>query len=257
MPAPLTLQFGTYTFPNQTFEVLGHNMFLDTPVYDSRRTNNGQVFQSFMSPKTFKIRGKIYGTDIDDVHNQLTTMQRALLNKGNSASLIYRSDRFVTASLAKNGFVGNYEAGLYQYLANVDITMISPKPCAEDNAVTTVSGSRTNNSAIQSVTPGGNYPASPVFTFVAGANFSNDLRVDNNANSMYFGWSGPMVNGQTLVIDVDAGCVLLQVGLTFIDATSYFFGNMFLTLDDAQQNDLVINAATLTYSITFRKRYFA
>jgi len=178
--------------------------------------------------------------------------------RGETAQLKYRSDRYVTCALAREGVNSIYQKGLYEYLAEIQVVMVTHRPFAESTTLTTATGSRTNNSALQSITPGGNYPTNPIFTFVAGTwNFSNDLRVDNNANSMYFGYSGAILAGQTLVVDCDAGCVLLQVGLTMVDSISLFFGNLFFELKDSLQNDMPINAATLSYSIAFRDRYYS
>lgn len=250
-----TLQYGTYTFANQTFEIEGHSITSDTPVIPIRRFNGGVVHQGFLQPKAFRIKGKMYGTDIDTVHQAINIMERALHNKGDQAALKYRSDRQVQCRLGPGGIEALYEKGLYEYLANVMVQMIADEPCAEDVNTTTSSGSRTNNSAVTAMTNAGTYPTRPVWTFVAASTFLNDLFVQNNANSLWFRFQGTLVNGQTLVIDCDAGCVLLHVGAQMIDAICYLAGDLFWMLE-AGSNNVVIDAASLSFSAVFRSRWY-
>lgn len=256
MSATFTLQYGTYTFPNQTFVILSHPMTVDTPVFEIRRKLGGVAENGYLRSKKFVIQGKVYGTDKDSVHNELNTMMRAVYNSGESAAFKYRDDRYVTALLAQDGLHANPEKGLYEYMYNVDLVLVSPRPFAESTTLRTVTGSRTNNSAIEALVNQGNMPTFPIFTFIAGATFSNDLAVTSQANSMLFAFTGTLVNGQTLVIDCDAGCVLMHVGATMVDAMCYFSGNLFFKLEDGGSNQVVIDSATLSYSIVSRDRYF-
>jgi hypothetical protein len=253
-----TLQFGTYTFPNKTFEVDGHQLSMDTPVGEIRRADRGKSLDGYIRPKKFRIRGKVYGDNADSVHNSINIMKRALHNSGLEAELYYRSDRYVNCRLAVEGINGVWEKGLYEYLMNVDAVFVAARPWAESTSLRTVTGTRTNNSAVDNgVVNNGHFPTEPLFTFVAGTwAFSNDLRVDNNGNSHWFSYGGPFVAGQTLVIDCALGCVLLQVGLTMVDAISYFAGHLFFKVEEGGTNPLVINGATLAYTIQTRDRWY-
>lgn len=255
-----TLIFGTYNFPNQTFEIDGHQISLDTPAVPIRRSNGGVVLDGFIVPKKFVIRGKIFGDDKDQVHATLIAMQRAVHNGGKSAAFRYRGDRYVPeAWLSQEGINAAFEKGLYENMYNVDLVLVARRPFAESDVLVTLTGSRTNSSAIQAATTGGDYPASPVFTVVAGTwAFMNGIRVENDGNSQFWSWGGPFAAGQTLVVDCDLGCVLLHRGSVMVDAISYFSGNLFMRLEpDGVPNNLVINGATLSYSIKYRDRWYS
>lgn len=255
MTVPYSLQFATYTFPNATFKLGDHRLDIDTPVSDNRRRDGGQILQGFLKQKRWRINGKLYGTDEGSVHSALNIMSQALHNKGVGASFFYMADRYAFASLAPGGVVATPEEGLDRFMYNMDITLISD-PFVESITRLQDGGSRTNNAAIDNVTTGGNYPIAPVFTFIAGANFNSPILVQNLANSYFFQYSGPILNGQTLLIDLALGCVLLHVGATMIDAISYFGGNLDFILEPGGTNDLMINAPTLDYTIDYRNRYY-
>lgn len=251
-----TLQFSTYTFPNRTFDLQAHRINMDTPAQPIRRANGGVVLDGNILPKKFMINGKLYGNDIDTVHNALNIMVKSVHNGGSAAYLKYRSDRQVLCRLAQEGFDSvPTKKGLQEFSYDVTIGMVTDKPYAESPTQTTTSGSRTNNSATQVLTNAGNYPTRPVFTFVAGSTFLNDIFVQNNGNSHYFRYQGPLLNGQTLVVDCDAGCVLLHVGLTMVDAISYFAGDLFFEIPEGS-NTLIIDAATLNYTIKHFDRWY-
>lgn len=258
MAAIWTLQYGTYAFPNQTFILAEQAISPDTPTYNVRRSDGGINLQGFLGPRKFTINGKVYSSDKGTARNDLQNLMKSMHNQGNIANLQYSSDRLVPrVRLAQEGIRAQIkEAGLYEYMYDVALVMIADYPFAQSLTGYTINGSRSNNSALETLTNNGNYPTNPIFTFIAGASFTNNLRVDSNANSMYFGYSGPLVNGQTLVVDCDAGCVLTQVGLTMVDSTSYFFGNMFFRIEPNGANTIVINGATLTYTITNADRWY-
>lgn len=258
MSAIFTLQYGTYTFPNQTFLIQDQSIVPDTPTYDVGRTDGGVNLQGFLGPKKFPINGKIYSSDKGTTRNDLLNLMKSMHNGGAAASFQYSLDRNVpSVRLAQEGIRAQVkEPGLYEYMYDVALVMIADRPFAQGLTGYTINGTRNNASALETLTNNGNYPSNPIFTFVAGASFTNNLRVDSNANSMFFGYSGPMLNGQTLVVDCDAGCVLLQVGLTMTDATSYFFGNLFFRLEPGGANTIVVNGGTLTYQITNFDRWY-
>lgn len=251
-----TLAFATYIFPNQTFEIDGHRLQADTPVTPIPRFDGGVVQRGYLYPKRFSINGKAYHTDIDTLHNALNIMKKSMHNKGNPDYLKYRADRRIYCQIAPEGFDALYQKGLYQHLAEIRIGLVAPEPCAEDVNETTTNGSRTNSSSVQSLTNSGNYPTRPIFTFVAGTwAFLNDIYVINQANSLYFRYQGRLISGQTLVVDCAAGCVLLQVGVTMTDAISYIAGDLLFMLEEGA-NSVVIDAATLSYSIKHRSKWY-
>lgn len=258
MSAPFQLQFATYTFPNQTFEIQEHTMDIDTPVFDVRRRDGGEVMDGFLKQRTWRINGKIYGENEGSVHNELNTLYRSMHNEGVGASLFYLADRYAFAQLAPGGMLSRPLAkGLYRFAWDIDIILIS-NPFAESVTSTRVTGSRTNNSAATATTPGGNFKTNGVFTFVAGTwAFGGTVRVDNVATSLFFQYTGGLTAGQTLIVDTVAGCVLRQVGLTMVDALSLFGGNLStFFLKPGVSNSLVINAPTLSFTLDYRDRYY-
>ena len=256
MTTPFSLQFATYTFPNATFQVDDHRMDIDTPVESIRRYDGGVVQDGFLKPKKWRINGKIYGTDIGSVRNELNVMKQSMHNRGVGASFFYRTDHYAFAHLAPGGFIAAPEKGLYEYLYNVDIMLVSD-PYVEHVTLMSDGGSRSNNSAVDQTSVGGNYATPPIFTFVAGTwNFNGAIRVENLANSYYFQYSGGLLAGQTLVIDCVAGCVLRHVGAAMVDSLSYFGGNLDFILEPGGLNDLMVNAPTLDYTMEFKNRFY-
>lgn len=124
------LAFGTYTFPNKTFKLSEHRLDIDTPSADIRRKDGGVTLKGYLKQRRWRINGKIYGTDEGTVHNDLNTLLRAVHNEGIGASFFYRSDRYAFASLAPGGVAAMPDEGLYRFLYNVDISLIS-EPFAE------------------------------------------------------------------------------------------------------------------------------
>lgn len=256
MTLPYTLAFGTYLFPNSTFKISDHRMDIDTPAADIRRRDGGVVLQGYLKQKRWRINGKLYGTDEGSVHNALNVMHQSLHNRGLGASFFYMADRYAFASLAAGGLVAIPEEGLDRFMYNMDIVLVSD-PFVESITRQSDGGSRANSSSIENVTVGGNYPSQPIFTFVAGTwAFNSPILVQNLANSYFFQYSGPMAAGQTLLIDLAAGCVLLHVGATMVDAISYFGGNLDFFLEPGATNDLMIMAPTLDYTINYRDKWY-
>lgn len=257
MSDPFQLVLGTYTFPNKTFELLEHTMDIDTPVFDVRRRDGGEVMDGFLRHRTWRINGKVYGDNEGSVHNDLNTLYRSVHNGGVGASFFYLSDRYAFAQLAPGGILATPLAkGLYRFAWNIDIVLVS-NPFAESVSSTRVSGSRTNNSAATATTPGGNFNTYGLFTFVASGASSGTIRVDNVATSLFFQFTGGLSAGQTLIVDCIAGCVLRQVGLTMVDALSLFGGNLStFFLKPGVSNSLIINAPTLSFTLDYRDRYY-
>ena len=255
MSKDFTLIFGTYTFSNQTFEPLGHVFKQDTPVVDIQRYNGGIALDGYQTPRKIRIKGQLFNNDEDTLHQEANIMVRALRNNGAEAQLQYRSDRYVNCKLDTNGVGLSYERGLYEHVITVDINMVAQKPYAESATLRTVTNTINNESVAIAVTNSGTRPTTPYFQFIGGASFTNNLRVDVPANSHYFNFAGPVLNGQTLIIDCSLGCVLLQSGAAFVNAISYFSGNLFLEVPESGSQTVVLNGATLTYTINSRDRY--
>lgn len=257
MSFPRTFSFGTYSFPNQTFEALDHPLAMDTPELSIRRRDGGVVLRGYAKPKRLRINGKVWEGDRDALWSTLNIMQRALHNAGAAAQLKYRDDRYVTARLAREGISQPFTKGLHEYLVEVDLTFVAQRPYAESTTQRTVTGSRTNNSSASNFGAGGHYPSNPVFTFVGGTwPFSNDIYVLNTANSHSFRYAGPIAAGQTLVVDCDLGCVLLHSGAQMIDAISRFSGDLFFEIVEGGTNSVVVDAATLNFTALYRDRYY-
>lgn len=258
MSAPFQLVLATYTFPNQTFQLLEHPMDIDTPSMDVRRRDGGVVMDGYLKQRTWRINGKVYGDNEGSVHNDLNTLMKSVHNGGVGASFFYLADRYAFAQLAPGGLLAvPTQRGLYRFAWDIDIVLISD-PFAESVVSTHVTGSRTNNSAATATTPGGNFPTNGIFLFVGGTwNFGGTIRVDNVATSLFFQYTGGLLAGQTLLIDTVAGCVLRQVGLTMVDSLSLFGGNLqTFILKPGVSNSLIINAPTLSFTLDYRDRYY-
>ena len=256
MTMPALLQYGTYTFPNETFIILDNPFAMDTPIQDIQRRQGGKVLDGYATPKQFRINGKLYGTNKGSVYNALNIMQRAVHNKGQEAALIHRPGWQFQVRLAPGGFIPLPEEGLYEFAYNIDILFATGDPCAESTALNEETGTNVNDTQQETINNAGHFVSRPFFQFVASThNFLNDISVLNVANSQTFQYEGPIVAGQTLIVDCDGGCVLLQVGLTMVDAMSYIAGDLFMELE-AGNNVLIINAACLDYTIRWRDKEY-
>lgn len=258
MSFPFTLQFATYAFPNQTFEPDGHALKISLPMASLQRKNGGIIMDGFLTVKAFRINGKVYSNNIDVLHETLNILQKSLHNNGQAGNFLYRSDRQTLCRLGPDGVNVIYEKGLYQFVANVNAQFVTERPFAQSPTVRTESGSLTAAapSFAEVLLNAGHYPSNPIITFIAGANnFSNNLVVLNNANSLTFSFTGPLLAGQTLVVDCDAGCVLLHVGAAMVDAMSYIAGDLFLQLEEGN-NTLVFTGASLSYTARWSDRWY-
>lgn len=257
MTMPATLQYGTYTFPNQTFKLLELPFNMDTPIQDIQRRHGGVVLDGYATPRQYRINGKVFGTNKGSVYNELNIMQRACHNKGQKGALQHRDGWQIQARLSPTGFIPvPVNEGLYEFAYDVNIVFISEEPCAESTTLHEATGSCANNTQEEVVNNAGHFVSRPIFQFVAGTwSFLNGISVLNDANSHTFQYEGPIVAGQTLMVDCDAGCVLLQQGLTMMNAMSYIAGDIFLELE-AGNNSLIINGATLDYTINWRDKEY-
>ena len=254
-----TLVFGTYTFPNATFKIQAHRLDIDTPSAATPRMDGGEVLLGSLTPRMFAINGQLWSTDRDSMHNSFITLQRAVHNAGVGASFYYRPDRYVFAQLSQAGMQATPRQGLYEHMVDVDMVLVAKKPYAESIQMSSDSGSLANSCSVRQLTPIGNYPTQGVWTIVSGATWSalDSFRVTNVLNSNSFIFYGPISVGQTLVIDNVLGSVIMQVGMTMVDAMSLFGGNVFMQLEPGVQNDLVVCGPTLSFSLQYRGRYYS
>lgn len=255
---PLTLQYGTFTFPNQTFKIVENPFQMDTPIFDIQRKIGGVVEDGFPAPKVVHINGKIYGTDKGSVSNELNILQMSVHNKGLGSTLIYRDGwQMRNVHLAPAGFVATPASdGTYEFAYIIDIFMATADPFVESVVTHTASGSMANDTQSKTLNNAGHFMGRPIFTFVAGTwDFSNQLSVLNVASSHTFQYEGPIVAGQTLVVDCDGGCVLLQEGVTMVNAMSYSAGDIFMDLEPGD-NLVLLTGATIGFSIAWKDREY-
>lgn len=255
MTMPYQLQFGTYLFPNQSFELLEHRIDIDTPVNPIRRRDGGVVQEGFLTPKRWRINGKIYGTDKGTVHNDLNNLYKSLHHNGVGASFFYRDDRYVFAQLGPGGIVATPEAkGLYEYDYLVDIVLVSDAFSESVNSHNH-SAQHNNGTEVLPLSVGGNFPTQPIFVFVGGTmNFGIPIRVENAGSSYYWQFSNGLLAGQTLIVDCVAGSVLYQQGLTMMDGMSFFGGYLDFPINPG--DSLTIAGGTFNYSINYRDRWY-
>ena len=92
-----TIQFGSYTFPNQTFTL--DSLPLNT---QSKETTvprmHGSVMPTFyLKSRTIRIKGRLHDPDPENVLTMLLNLQSNLMN--GEQALYFRSDRYIKARL--------------------------------------------------------------------------------------------------------------------------------------------------------------
>jgi len=251
-----TLQYGTYTFPNQTFQLKEIPTTIVTPLQDLRRRDQGKGLDGRLAGRSYKINGKIFSLDKASLWNALNIMNKSIHNQGEVGDLKYRDDNISAKCRMSRELRAKPGKGLYEHLHDIDAVFISAHPYVAGLTVNTLTGSITGAPSVISPNNAGNFPTNPIFTFVGGTwAFSDDIAVENVGNSHQFSYEGPIAAGQTLLIDCDAGCVLLHVGATMVDAISYFSGDLFFELDEGV-NTLIIDGATFDYEMDWYHRWY-
>lgn len=244
-----TLEFGDYTFPNQTFEVEGfpvNNNIKEGAI--SRK--HGPVIQTpFLRSRKFKIRGIIHNSTKASSLAELDTMQQNLL--ASESFFRDRADREIKAYASR--FRANQEEGSDKAIINVEIDLVAQNPfflavgASIIESIVIPDGTTTFN--IDNL---GNVFAEPkIYGFASGGTINDDFTLTNTSNAnQQARFRGDIVDGATMVMDTGELTVLNDT----VDGLSDFEGD-FLDLV-LGSNIFSYDGSTITLTIEHRRRWF-
>lgn len=259
MGAPFTILFGSYEFPNQTFEVSGLpvSMRLDDALIP--RKDGSQISASRIGPRKIRIRGQLHGADENTVHDALDLFI-ASLAVGGKQQLKYRSDRYLNAWLSDYGHSwaeGAYPQGTgFGGVANIDLQFMADDPYLYSITATTVTQSLeslTGGSVTFNIVNASRVPVVPVYTFVPGITVTNGILLTDLTNGQRFSWGGTLAPGMSLVIDAENYDVTLGDGT---DGLTQFDGD-FVQLAAATNAMKFAGATFILFTTVYRNRFLA
>ena len=244
-----TLQFGDYTFPNQTFELEGNpdnqNLKEDLVVQA-----HGAVVQTpFLRSKGLKVKGFIHD-DAESVSQQaLLDMQAGLLSS--EKAFRYRSDREINAYVRK--LEPKYIEGTDKAVIEVRIDLLAKIPFyqsigASISTVQAITGTTLSFDVLNS----GNVFSEPhIFVYANGGTISDNFVITNSANNKASTFRGIIANGTTMEFRTDN----LSCFNNSVAALTQFEGT-FLTLL-AGTNSLQVVAPDCQVTVQHKNRWYS
>lgn len=214
-----TLMFGSYEFPNQTFEIEGLPIENGVIVNEIPRKHGGIILTPFLKGRKIKISGKIHNDAAETSHAQLLALQTALL--AGEGDFYYREDRCIkcfTKSIKPDFIRGTDKA-----VMDVDIDLWAEQPF-----LYSAGASYSDDTAASGTTypfdvfSGGGVFAEPIITIVPdGATISDDIQLENQTTGDLMRYRGDVGPGHTLVINTET----LEVTMDGVDGISNFEGD--------------------------------
>ncbi len=247
--AIFTLQFGDYTFPNQTFELEGNpdqnNMKEDLIVQA-----HGSVIQTpFLRSKKLRIRGFIHNNVESTSQQELLDMQAGLLVS--EKAFRYRSDREINSRVRK--IDPKYIKGTDKAVIETVIDLITVSPFyqgvgASNSDVQAITGTTLSFDVVNS---GNAFSEPKIFIYADGGTIDNNFSIENTNNNQTSIFQGIIANGTTLELNSKN----LDVFNNSVAALTQFEGN-FITLL-AGTNSLQVIAPDCQVTVEHKYRWFS
>ncbi len=243
-----TLEFGDYTFPNQTFEVEGFPTINNTKEENIVRQHGAEIQTPFLKAKKFKIRGIIHNSSKTTSLSDLDDMQKNLLADKNFFR--DRSDREIEAFARK--VTPSQELGSDKAIINVEIDMIAPSPFFQATGASIETAFSLVGTSIFDLVVGGNTFNEPkIHIFANGGTINDDFQLTNvTNNNQSFKFRGIILDGQTVVLDSKE----LTVFNNAVDGISDFEGEFINLL--AATNQFSYSGATCLLTFERKNRWF-
>lgn len=244
-----TLTFGSYTFPNQTFEVESETLDMNIKEQNLIQYHGSFIETPFLKSKKFKIKGYLHNTDEATTEQQLYAMNAALFDA--EAFFQHRDDKKIKCFAKKCD--GKYLEGLNKSVLEMDIELVSQSPFyistgASTSQIEACAGITTefyvNNE--------GNADTDPrIYIHASGETISDNIKITNIESGKYSQFRGEIPYGLTLEFNSED----LEVWNNSIDGLSYFEGN-FLSFQPGN-NLIQVVGATCTVTIEYKKKWYA
>ncbi len=243
-----TLEFGDYTFPNQTFEVEDFPTFNNTVEEKIVRQHGAEIQTPFLKAKKFKIVGKIHNSSKVTSLAELDDMQKNLLVDKNFFR--DRSDREIEAFAKK--ITPSQDLGSDKALINVKIDMVAPSPFFQATGASIETSFSLVGTSVFNLPVGGNAFNEPkIHIFANGGTINDDFELTNVTDgNKSFKFRGVILDGQTVVLD-SKELTVLNNG---VDGISDFEGEFINLL--AATNQFSYSGATCLLTFERKNRWF-
>ncbi len=244
-----TLEFGDYTFPNQTFEVDGFPNINNTKEENIVRHHGSVIQTPFIKSKRFRIKGIIHNSAKATSLSQLDDMQQNLLVDKNFFR--DRDGREIEAYVKR--LTPRQELGSDKAIINVTIDMIAPIPFfTATGASTETAFSLADGVCIFDLGVGGNVFNEPkIYIHASGGTINDDFQLINITNdNQLFKFRGVIADGQTVILD-SKELTVLNNG---VDGISDFEGDFISLL--ASTNQFLFSGATCLLTFERKNRWY-
>ncbi len=242
-----TLMFGSYSFPNKTFEVQSfplENNILEETIPQK----HGSVAQApYLKSRKISIKGMIHNSTEASSLTELLALQAALLAGENK--FYHRSDRYIDCYCRKIDALP--EKGTDKAVLEVKIELLAKSPFyIAAGASTSDVNNATGSTLLFNINNNGNAFSEPIIYICAtGGTINNQIQLKNVTKDDIFNYRGILNNGLTLQIDTKDYEVLNNG----VDGLSDYEGD-FLTVV-AGSNNFQYVGMTCRITIEHRDRY--
>lgn len=244
-----TLKFGTYEFPNQTFEVEGFPT--DRTMTPQKIVQkHGAVIQTpFMEERKFNVIGKLHSPTNNSTRAQLDALQQGLLSTVEK-TFQDQSNRYI------NAYVKNIETkyirGLDKSVVDVEVEFVAQNPffyaVGSSSILANPLVGGTSNFDLYS---DGNVFSEPnLFIYASGGTITDDVTIKNltdESNQLRF--RGEIADGTTLQINTET----YEVINNGVDALTYFEGRFLHIIPGTNTYQLV--GATMLLTAEWKNRW--
>jgi len=243
-----TLMFGSYTFPNQTFEVESLPLVNNIKQNTVPRRHGSIIQDPYLKARKIKVKGTIHNATRATAWTEFMDMQEALL--ASEDKFYHRADRYVNCCC--NKITPKFAEGTDKGVININIDFISQDPFFYMAAA---SYSDVNNpvgvTLSFNINGLGNVFAEPIIYICAtGGTITDEIQLENQTTKELFVFNGVVNNGVTLEIDTKD----FTVENNAVDGISEFGGD-FLTVA-AGSNLFRFVGATCRVTVEHKSRWY-
>lgn len=249
MGAATTLQFGTYIFPNDTFEIEGMPFEMRLDSAEIPRRAGARIIANRVGQRKIRIKGTIHGTDAGSIWNELNVMLQGLSN--GEQPLRYRTGVEFPSWMEKFGH--EFVKGGNPLLANVKIELSAANPYPRGTApLSTVVALTTVGTLDLVITNAGLANTNPAFILTAlGLTVSGGITIKNMTTGEQIQYTGAIPPGASVTIDTDAMTVL-EGQTNRVDKLEGILPKLV-----PGSNTIRVSGATYRFELNYYERFYA
>jgi phage-related protein len=244
-----TLTFGTYSFPNQTFEVERYTTQSEVSSDRIPRAHGSKVQAPYLKERKIQVSGKLHNSTQAATETQFIAMQQALLFQVEK-SFQMSSSKYINCYCEK--IDPRPAQGTDRAVLEVDINLVAANPFFYSTGASySFSGVVPAGVSNFSIDNNGTVFSEPIFNFYAATmTITDGVSVANLTNGKGMRYRGVVSRGTTLKIN----CETFEVLNNGVDGMSWFEGD-FLTLEPGT-NSLRAVGLTYTLGVDYKYRWF-